>query len=97
MPSKGVQIYSYNALPGAEIELSVPGQSIKITDVRNFRKDRLEIDSKNVKGRFNYTGTFQFRVSYNGREISKEFVNVNTLTGNLEAGQYLIFHDCDGC
>ena len=85
-PSKGVQIYSYVAAPGCAIEFSVPGQTLTRDRLREFNKDRLEIDKKNIKGTFNFTGTFSFRVLRNGQEIVKEFVNVNVMTGNLESG-----------
>lgn len=86
MPSKGVQIHSYLAVPNAQIEFSVPGQTINHDEQRVFHQDRLEIDKRNIQGTFNFTGTFQFRVIHNGQEIAKEFVNVNTMTGNLESG-----------
>jgi len=87
MPSKGVQIYSYIAVPGAQIELSVPGQTITRDEQRVFHQDRLEIDKRNLQGTFNFTGTFQFRVIHNGQEIAKESVDVNTMTGGLESGK----------
>jgi len=86
MPSKGVQIYSYIAVPNVQIEFSVPRQRLTINETRVFRKDRLEIDKKNISGHFNFTGTFEFQVIHDGREIAKEFVNINTVTGNLESG-----------
>ena len=85
-PSKGVQIYSYLAAPNTAIEFSVPGQTLTRDRLREFNKDRLEIDKKNIKGTFNFTGTFSFRVLHHGNEIAKEFVNVNVMTGNLESG-----------
>lgn len=94
-PSKGVHVYSYIAAPNCQIELSIPGQSITKNELRVFRKDRLEIEKKNIKGAFNFTGTFTFRVLHNGNEIAKEWVNINTMSGNLEAGTMKTMADQD--
>jgi len=86
MPSKGVQCYSYVAVPGYQIEFSVPGTSINRNQLRAFSCDHLEVDKDKIRGAFNFTGTFSFKVTHNGSQIACESVNINTLTGNLEAG-----------
>ena len=66
MPSKGILCYSYIAVPGVEIEFSVPKNS-------------------NL-GRFKLTGRFEFVVRRDGRELIKQWVNVNSMTGGLSEG-----------
>jgi hypothetical protein len=86
MPSKGVQCYSYIAVPGCQVEFSVPGSNIIRNQLKTFFNDHLEVDKKEIKGPFNFTGTFDFKVTQNGNQITQQSVNINTLTGNLEAG-----------
>jgi hypothetical protein len=86
MPSKGVQCYSYIAVSGCQVEFSVPGTTINRNQLRVFYSDHLEIDKEKIKGAFNFTGTFSFRVTQNGNQIATGSVDINTITGNLEAG-----------
>ncbi|RDL38949.1 Uncharacterized protein BP5553_03289 [Venustampulla echinocandica] len=86
MPSKGIQCYSYIAVPGCQIEFSVPGEAITKDQLRVFSSDHLEIDSKNIQGHFNFTGTFAFKVTQNGNQIAYEHVEINAVNGNLGAG-----------
>lgn len=86
MPSKGVQCYSYIAVPGCQIEFSVPGNTIIRNQLRTFSNDHVEDDKAKIRGPFNFTGTFSFRVTQNGNQIATGSVDINTLTGNLEAG-----------
>jgi hypothetical protein len=86
MPSKGVQCYSYVAVPGCQIEFSVPGTTIVRNQLKAFCNYNLEVDKDKIKGAFNCTGTFSFKVTQNGSQIAYESVNINALTGNLEAG-----------
>lgn len=86
MPSKGVQCYSYIASPGCQIEFSVPNAHITKSNIRQYASDHLEVDKKNIKGTFKFTGTFSFRVTHNGNQIANESIDINVLTGNLEGG-----------
>ncbi|KUJ07193.1 PLC-like phosphodiesterase [Mollisia scopiformis] len=86
MPSKGVQCYSYIAIPGCEIQFSVPGKDIIKNQSKTFGNDHLEVDKKNIKGAFDFVGTFSFKVLHDGNQIASESVNINVLSGNLEAG-----------
>lgn len=86
MPSKGIQCYSYIAVPGCQIEFSVPGGAITKDQLRVFNSDHLEVDSKNIEGHFNFTGTFAFKVTQNGNQIAHEHVEINAVSGNLGAG-----------
>ncbi|CZS97131.1 uncharacterized protein RAG0_06267 [Rhynchosporium agropyri] len=86
MPSKGVQCYSYIAVPGCQIDFSVPGTTLSRNDQKRYLSDHLEVDSAFIKGAFNYSGTFSFRVTQNGDEIANEKISINVLTGNLEGG-----------
>ncbi|OCK75155.1 phospholipase c [Lepidopterella palustris CBS 459.81] len=86
MPSKGVQCYGYVAVPGAVIEFSVPKTSITKRDLNTWTSDHLEVDKKNLGSPFKYAGRFSFKVSRDGHELANQWVDVNTLTGNLEDG-----------
>ncbi|KAF2130581.1 hypothetical protein P153DRAFT_338519 [Dothidotthia symphoricarpi CBS 119687] len=85
MPSKGVKCFAYIAVGGIEIEFSVPKQSVKRNSPHQFTTDHLEVDLKNL-GRFKFAGNFAFVVRRDGRELTKQSVNVNVLTGRLESG-----------
>jgi hypothetical protein len=86
MPSKGVQCYSYIAVPGCEIEFSVPGTNLVRNQLRVFFNDHLEVDKKDIKGLFDFSGTFSFKVTQNGHQITVQDVKINTLTGANESG-----------
>ena len=86
MPSKGIQCYSYVAVPGCEIEFSVPGSTLVKNELRQFANDHLEVDKDHIKGPFSFNGTFAFKVSQNGQQIANESLNINVLSGDLEGG-----------
>lgn len=86
MPSKGVQCYSYIAVPGCEIQFSVPGKTVAKNGLKSFGNDHLEVDKKNIKGPFNFVGTFSFKVVHEGAQIAYESVDINVISGNLEKG-----------
>jgi hypothetical protein len=86
MPSKGIQLYCYIAVPGCQIDFQVPGASLSRNELRRFFNDHLEVEKDHIKGAFNFTGTFSFRVTENGNQIASESVDINVLTGNLEGG-----------
>jgi hypothetical protein len=86
MPSKGVQCYSYIAVPGVQIEFSVPGTTVTKTQLRQYGNDHLEVDKEHIHGPFNFNGTFAFKVTQNGNQIANESVEINALTGNLGSG-----------
>ena len=85
MPSKGVKCYTYIGVPGVEIELSVPRSSITKRNEDKFTVDQLEVDKKNLAG-FKMSGKFEFKVRRDGRELTTQWVDVNSLTGKLENG-----------
>lgn len=85
MPSKGVRCFAYIAVPGVEIEFTVPKQSITRRDLHQFTIDHLEVESKNL-GAFKFIGQFKFTVRRDGRELGNQWVDVNTMTGSLEHG-----------
>ena len=85
MPSKGIKCFAYIAADGVEIEFTVPKQSIKKSEQRQFFADHLEVESSNLP-HFKFTGNFEFIVRRNGRELTKQWVAVNSMTGKLEEG-----------
>lgn len=86
MPSKGIQAYSYLAVPGSKVTFYVPKGDRTHTQFRNFSNDHLEVDSSNIDGFFNYTGRFGFRVYKDNKELTHQWVEVNSMTGNLGDG-----------
>lgn len=86
MPSKGIQVYSYIAAEGCQIEYTVPGSTLVRNEIRQFHNDHLEVDKEHIKGAFSFTGTFSLRVTQNGNEIAKNSVDINVLTGVLGGG-----------
>ncbi len=86
MPSKGVQVYTYIAVPGCSIELSVPKQTVVKNDVRVFSNQDLEVDAKNIDNLFNKTGRFTFKVIQNGVLITEQWVEINALTVGIVRG-----------
>ena len=85
MPSKGIKCYAYIAVPGAEIEFSVPKQSITKRDQHQYTTDHLEVDSHNL-GTFKFSGNFEFKVRRDGRELTHQWTCINSMTGSLEDG-----------
>jgi hypothetical protein len=96
MPSKGVKCYSFIAVPGVEIEFSVPKQSITKQSQHSFSCDHLEVESKNLR-RFKFTGRFQFVVRRDGRELVTQWVDVNTMTGSTEDGTMKTMDQTPSC
>jgi hypothetical protein len=86
MPSKGVQCYSYIAVPGCEVEFSVPGTNLVRNQLKVFYNDYLEVDKKNIKGLFNFSRAFSFKVTQNGNQITVQDVTINTVTGDNKSG-----------
>ncbi|KAF2243719.1 PLC-like phosphodiesterase [Trematosphaeria pertusa] len=85
MPSKGIKCFAYLAVAGVEIEFSVPKQSVTKRDQHQFTIDHLEVESSNL-GRFKFAGQFKFVVRRDGRELTNQWVDVNSMTGSLENG-----------
>lgn len=85
MPSKGILCFSYIAVPGVELEFTVPKNSVTKRDQRQSACDHLEVESSNL-GHFKFTGRFEFIVRRDGRELAKQWVDVNSMTGGLGDG-----------
>lgn len=100
MPSKGVHIYAYIAVPGCSIELSVPKQTITVNELNRFWVGTMEVDARNIDSFFNKKGRFTFKVFHNGNLITEQWIEVNAITGNASGGTMesiaqtpTIFHD----
>ncbi|KAE9988839.1 hypothetical protein EG327_003202 [Venturia inaequalis] len=85
MPSKGIQLYTFIGIGKCQISYTVPGFSI-IREQPGTYNDHLEVDKAQIQGLFNFVGRFQFNVSVNGKAITSQYVDINTLTGNMESG-----------
>lgn len=85
MPSKGVDYYSYIAIPGATIKFSGPKVGSTTSSSNNFTKSHLEIESSNLPW-YTYTGTFDWQIIVNGSVVYSRSQDISSLTGNLEDG-----------
>jgi hypothetical protein len=85
MPSKGVKCFTFIAVDGVEVEYCVPNASIKRSQQNDFTIDHLEVDKKNL-GTFNLSGEFSFTVRRDGRDLTRQSVQVNAVTGKLNDG-----------
>ncbi|KAI8935364.1 hypothetical protein NX059_007947 [Plenodomus lindquistii] len=88
MPSKGILCYTYIAVDNVEVEYTVPKNNAKRSDQHQFHLNHLEVESSNL-GHFKFTGRFDFTVRRDGRELTKQWVDVNTMTGKLEDGSMM--------
>jgi hypothetical protein len=86
MPSKGVQVYTYIAVQGCTVELSVPQQTVVKQALNVFSSDDLEVDAANISSFFDKDGRFTFNVSHNGTQLTEQWVEVNALTGLVSDG-----------
>lgn len=88
MPSKGVLVYSYvGDIPDCYIVFETPRQEAVVHGPdNNFEFKHLEVESKNIVGAFNFTGTFSWTVHYRRQVIATRHNEINALTGNLEGG-----------
>lgn len=86
MPSKGIRVYAYIAVPDCVVEFSTPGRTARCDEQRQFWKDELEVDKKDLDGPFSFTGKFSFKVTKADQEITTQWININALTGHTEDG-----------
>jgi hypothetical protein len=86
MPSKGIQAYCYICVPGVEVVFSVPGRDLTKSDQSQWTIDHLEVDSSAIHGGFNFDGQFKFTVRRNGADLTSQWVEVNSMTGNVSKG-----------
>ncbi|KAK3309824.1 PLC-like phosphodiesterase [Chaetomium strumarium] len=86
MPSKGVHAFTYIAVPGCSIELSVPGQTVKVEELNRFSKCHLEVEARAIDSFFDKRGRFTFKVFHQGNQITEQWIDVNALTGNASGG-----------
>lgn len=85
MPSKGILCFSYLTVPGTSVEFTVPETSVTKTDLHMYQTSHLEVESSALP-RFKFTGRFQFTVHRDGRELTTQWVDVNSATGKLGDG-----------
>ncbi|KAK4193179.1 putative phosphatidylinositol-specific phospholipase C [Podospora australis] len=86
MPSKGVHVYTYIAVPGVSIELSVPKETITLNALHEFWNGTLEVEARNIDSFFNKKGRFTFKVFHDGNQITEQWIDVNALTGSASGG-----------
>ncbi|KAK4149930.1 PLC-like phosphodiesterase [Chaetomidium leptoderma] len=86
MPSKGVHTFTYIAVPGCSIELSVPGQRRTISELNRFSDIALEVETSAIQSFFDKRGRFTFKVFRHGHQITEQWIDVNAITGNASGG-----------
>lgn len=86
MPSKGVNAFTYIAVPGCSIELSVPGKTVKVDELNRFSNVALEVEAFAIKSLFDKRGRFTFKVFEHGNQITEQWIDVNAITGNASGG-----------
>lgn len=64
----------------------MPKRVVTKSELKQFTRDHLEVDSKDIEGPFNYVGVFRCRVIQNGQEVLNKWVEINSGTGNLGKG-----------
>ncbi len=88
MPSKGVDYYSYIALPSTSVRFSGPKVGSTTAAANNFTKSHLEIESGNLPV-WTFTGTFQWDVVRDGsKAICTRKQEISSITGNLDDGDF---------
>jgi hypothetical protein len=85
MPSKGVRCFTYLAVDGIEVEYTVPSENVRQSNQHVHTIDHLEVDKKNLST-FDFSGRFEFVVRRDGRELTRQWVDVNAMTGKLGEG-----------
>ena len=93
MPSKGIEVYCYLTLPGTTVLFSVRGTSITRTKDDNFTSEHLEVESNEIPGQLHFTGRFSFQVFLGEKELTNQWNDINSLTGNLEGGTMMSSKD----
>ncbi len=91
MPSKGVDYYSYIALPSTSIVFSGPKVGSTTTSTDNFAKRHLEIESGNLPW-YTFVGTFEWDVSRDGTGDLQSQAGDQFTHGQPRFGR---FHDDD--
>ena len=85
-PSKGVQVYTYITVPGCRVKFSVPKREVLHNQLQEWASDHLEVERRNIPDLFNSKGRFSFHVYVNDIELTNQWVDINTLTGELGDG-----------
>jgi hypothetical protein len=88
MPSKGILCFTYLSVPGVSVEYTVPGTSVAQSSQHDFTTDHLEVDKKDLST-FSLTGEFSFTVRRDGRDLTRQSICVNAVTGKLSNGDMM--------
>lgn len=87
MPSKGIHVYTYIAVQGISIELSVPKQTELRAQLNQFQSGNLEVETRNITSFFDKKGRFTFKVLKDGTNLlTEQWIDVNAITGNASGG-----------
>lgn len=86
MPSKGVQVFTYIAVSGCSIELSVPGKTVTVNELHHFFSVDMEVEASAIHSFFDKRGRFTLKVLQHGSQITEQWIDVNAITGNASGG-----------
>ena len=79
-------MYTYLAAPDCSIELSVPGQTVSVSELHRFSNVALEVEAFAIESFFDKRGKFTFKVFQHGKQITEQWIDVNAITGNASGG-----------
>jgi len=86
MPSKGVHVYAFIAVPDCKVTFSVPGEAVEANEPNTFFTHLLEVDKAKLGGVFKMTGRFSFQVNRGDTTLTKQWIEINAVTGSLSDG-----------
>ncbi|HEY0018557.1 MAG TPA: hypothetical protein VGC13_19775 [Longimicrobium sp.] len=84
--SKGVDFYTFASGPAFGVQVTAPAITRDSGPAQNFTHQNLQIDSANIPGWFNYTGTLSWSAIRNGATAGTGFEQINSFTGQTEGG-----------
>jgi hypothetical protein len=84
--SKGVDFYTFASGPAFGVQVTAPATVRNSGPGQNFAHQNLQIDSSNIPGWFNYTGTLSWSATGNSATVGTGFELINSFTGQTEGG-----------
>jgi hypothetical protein len=89
MVSHGVDVYAYASpaiVQSVLVQFSVPGGGAQHSGKGTWSYDHLEVDSSQISGLGNFTGRFSFTVKVNNTEVTTQYNDISSWSGNVMGG-----------
>jgi hypothetical protein len=86
MAAKGVDYYLYSDSDSIRTEVTGPKVGGIYGREANFRKNNLQISSRNIRGPFSFTGTLKCWVRRGNVEVMHQFQDINSRDGTMGRG-----------